>query len=631
MLTGRHRVRLKQSYKLEIWIEWFNIICKYIPTNNFVLNNRMTDGYNRNSSQFQLPQRLQSMAEASAHYSVFPVSHLESGTIFNGYDSLSEWIMQFNEIRIDGYEGIFWNEIQSGLQACLEKKGLKVHWIETVHFLKPEVEIDALIMPFLGTPDSIWGSICQLDLADLFQMDLLNSVSPDQAADLTIVIGIAAALTSLKGPLIYLDLPKNEVQYRMRAGAMVNLGSARPGRPSQMYKRFYFVDWILLNAHKKRILSQISIIADGQWKGNLNWMLHKELVYALEKLSHSPIRVRPWFEPGAWGGQWIKEHIPELNSEVINYAWSFEWIVPENGLVFESDGFLLEVSFDFLMFQNNEKILGKHAALYGDEFPLRFDFLDTMKGGNLSIQCHPGLRYIKEIFGEQITQDETYYILDCAEHAVVYLGFQESINSGQFRDTLIVSQATGTEVEISKFVQSHASKKHDLFLIPNKTVHSAGAGNMVLEISATPYIFTFKMYDWLRLDLEGNLRPLNIEHAFKNLDFERKGDRVRDELLSRPVTLDQGEDWKLIHLPTHAEHFYDVHRFDFITTLKVDLNNCFHLMMLVEGEAILVETEDGSAQVYSYTETFMIPAAARSYKVTNKGKSPVKLIKAFLK
>jgi mannose-6-phosphate isomerase class I len=283
------------------------------------------------------------------------------------------------------------------------------------------------------------------------------------------------------------------------------------------------------------------------------------------------------------------------------------------------------------MFRNRQKVLGRHADQFGGEFPIRFDFLDTFGGGNLSIQCHPQLSYIRDVFGETITQDETYYILDCNENAGVYLGFQEGIEPELFRTELLRSQEEGTEVDIREHVQLHHANKHDLFLIPNGTIHSAGAGNLVLEISATPYIFTFKMYDWLRLDLDGKPRPINIDHAFNNLDFNRRGDRVVQELISRPATIAKADDWELLHLPTHREHFYDVHRVEFDQKITIANDGGCHVMMLVEGESIEVETANGNKQTYAFAETFIVPAAAESYQLTNLGKGRAKVIKAFLK
>ena len=585
----------------------------------------------RKTSQFLIPGELVHTETAADEYNIYPACELGTGKIFSGYYAIAKWIIEQKTVIIDGYAGIFWDSIETELNKEFFLAGLSVNWIKTAEYFKPESEINALIQPFLGAEDAVWGTKCTLTLKDLFQIQSLTALIPCQQTNINIIIGPGSALTGWDVPVIYFDLPKNELQFRMRAQSITNLGSNEAHTAFAMYKRFYFVDWVLLNQHKKEILNKISVVADGQWPENVHWMFIQNLKAGLDKISQSVVRVRPWFEPGVWGGQWIKEHIKNLNKEVLNYAWSFEMIVPENGLLFKSDGLLLEVSFDFLMFYANKKILGKHAVIFGDEFPIRFDFLDTVQGGDLSVQCHPRLNYIQEQFGEQITQDETYYILDCEENAKVYLGFQENIDPAALRTVLENSEAKSEKINIEEYVQSHQAKKHDLFLIPNGTVHSAGAGNLVLEISATPYIFTFKMYDWVRLDLEGNPRPINIDHAFKNLDFERKGVRVQEELISKPAVIATGNDWQLIHLPTHEVHFYAVHRMEFDTTFMDNTRNCCHIMMLVEGQSILLETFDGTKQIFAYAETFMIPAAAKQYTLTNLGKGRAKVIKAFLK
>jgi mannose-6-phosphate isomerase class I len=348
-------------------------------------------------------------------------------------------------------------------------------------------------------------------------------------------------------------------------------------------------------------------------------------------MSHNYFRVRPWFEPGPWGGQWMKEHIPGLVKNVPNYAWSFEMIAPEQGLVLERDGNLLEISFDLLMAHDAQAILGEHANRFGQQFPIRFDFLDTFSGGNLSVQCHPRPSYIRKQFGEDFTQDETYYIFDCKPEAKVYLGFQDDIDPAEFRSSLEKSFRDGTPVEIERFVKMMPSEKHRLFLIPNGTIHCSGTDNLVLEISATPYIFTFKMYDWLRLDLQGKPRPLNIQRAFDNLYFERRGQAVERELIAKPILIEEGADWQVFHLPTHPSHFYDVHRIEFNTSVNVNTDGSPHLLMLVEGTSLYLETDNGKRQRFNYAETFIVPAAADSYTLINEGTAPLKVIKAYLK
>ncbi|GAB3912825.1 class I mannose-6-phosphate isomerase [Mucilaginibacter boryungensis] len=562
-------------------------------------------------------------------YNIFPYHSIGEGKIFNGYPALAEWIVDKKFVALDGYAGVFWNDIKQCLEEEFEKQGLAVNWINTADYLKPVDVVQKMVAPYLGTQNSVWGTKTSLQLIDFYNFN--QQAEPGGDYKLTIVIGTAAGLLANKAHLVYFDLPKNELQLRMRAASITNLGNNAPESPAEMYKRFYFVDWVVLNNYKKSILDKIEIIADAQWKEDLNWMHSADFKQALQQLGKTAFRVRPWFEPGAWGGQWIKEHIDGINKNEVNYAWSFELIVPENGLVFESDGNLLEVSFDFLMFARRNDVLGKHAEKFGDEFPIRFDFLDTWEGGNLSIQCHPSVDYIQKNFGETITQDETYYILDCEEQANVYMGFQDDIDPEAFRKELEKSRDFGTEIGITKYVQSHQAKKHDLFLLPNGTVHSAGAGNMVLEISATPYIFTFKMYDWLRLDLNGEPRAINIEHAFNNLKFDRKGEKVTRELISKQSVIEKGEDWELVHVPTHQEHFYDVHRVEFDSVITIETEDVCHVLMLVEGISIDVVTADGRKTTYHYAETFVIPAAANTYTMYNNGAKRAKVIKAFLK
>ena len=178
---------------------------------------------------------------------------------------------------------------------------------------------------------------------------------------------------------------------------------------------------------------------------------------------------------------------------------------------------------------------------------------------------------------------------------------------------------------------SWTSHKHDLILIPNGTIHGSGKDNLILEISATPYISTFKMYDWLRLDLDGKPRPLNIERAFENLVFDRRGKKVQEELVSTPRILSEGDGWKIIHLPTHAEHFYDVVRIEFERQAEWQAEGSPLVMNLVEGGPVEIHTPNGRRLGVNYAETAVVPAAAAHCQFVNLGGQLAKVVVAYLK
>ena len=584
----------------------------------------------RKTTQYLMP--VDKKDPGAGEYDIYPVHDLGAGTVSSDFAELARRIAGCGNVIVDGYVGVRFDDFVSRLDEALAALGVKALWWSVDSALKSPEEVDKLIEPYLGGDDPIFGFRAKLSLSDFFDAGKLAAIRPDDSAQLNIIYGTGAALAGWEGELIYLDIPKNEIQFRSRAGSIRNLGAACPDAPKKMYKRFYFIDWVVLNRHKKALLPEIDIFVDAQRESEITWAEGNVIRAGLDRLARNGFRVRPWFEPGAWGGQRIKEFINELPHDVPNYAWSFELIVPENGIIFGGDGKMLELSFDSVMYEAGEDVVGKECyAAYGDEFPIRLDYLDNFDGGNLSIQCHPRKEYIQKNFGEVLTQEETYYILDTKPGAEVYLGFKEDIVPEEFEAALKKSHETATPLDVEKYINAEPSRKHGLYLIPPGTLHSSGRNNLVLEISTTPYIFTFKMYDWMALDLDGRPRPINIRRAMENLYFDRKGSRIAEEFVSHPYMMEKGDGWELWHVPTHKNHSYDVHRYVVDTEVEVKTEGKCHALNLVEGSSATVITGGGMTFHLTYAESLVISAAAGSYRIINDSGKPIMMIKAFMK
>ena len=270
----------------------------------------------RKTEQHLLPELKPFLAEGN--YDIYPSYKLEDNLISVGYQSLSREISKHTIVIIDGYIGVFYDQFREKLDKYLRISGKRISWINTSAFLKSSDLIKEMISPFTGGDDPVFGKRTSLGLEDFFNINLLKETKPDPDADLNIIIGPGSTLADWKGLLVYIDIPKNEIQFRSRAGSITNLGASYPSDPKEMYKRFYFIDWIVLNRHKRDVFNKVDMFVDAQRPGYPCMMDGELLRHSLSVMSRNVFRVRPWFEPGTWGGGWIVNHIKGLNKDVPN-------------------------------------------------------------------------------------------------------------------------------------------------------------------------------------------------------------------------------------------------------------------------------------------------------------------------
>jgi mannose-6-phosphate isomerase class I len=526
-------------------------------------------------------------------------------------------------VVIDCYQGILHHEVETELKTKLQ---YDLFLKSTAAFKSPE-NIAAMVYPDV-TDDQIFGFMTTLTIDKYFQDEKLSALRKeieDKSEGIIVVYGEGAAYVAPQCDiLIYLDMARWEIQLRMRKGLVNNLGVMNAGNEfSLQYKQAYFVDWRVLDKHKMSLFDFFDFVIDTN-KPETPKMVSAFLVnQGLRIASHQPFRVVPFFDPGPWGGQWLKE-VADLDRSAVNYAWGFDCVPEENSLLLKFGDTTFEIPSINLVLKRPVELLGEKVyEKFGAEFPIRFDFLDTMDGGNLSLQVHPTTQYIKDKFGMDYTQDESYYLLDVKEGAHVYLGLRDEVVPEKMIQELKLSQEAGAQFDAEKFVQKWTVKKHDHVLIPAGTVHCSGKDSVVLEISSTPYIFTFKLWDWDRLGLDGKPRPINIAHGEKVIEWSRRESWTKKNLINRFEKIREGKDWVEERTGLHEFQFIETRRHWFTGEVPHHTNGGVNVINLVEGREAIVESPNQSFEpfVVHYAETFIVPASVGPYTIRPHGES----------
>lgn len=475
------------------------------------------------------------------------------------------------------------------------------------------------------TDDRVFGVLSCHQLAEFFDAEALTALQKQvaEAAGLVIVYGSGAALVHPGDVLVYADMPRWEIQQRMRAGELGNWGVENLTEDMlRRYKRAFFVEWRVFDRHKTPLLKRCDFLLDTTQADAPAMVSGEALRAGLKQTTQQPFRVVPFFDPGVWGGQWMKQRF-DLDPAKPNYAWCFDCVPEENSLLMRFGDVRIEIpSIDIVLLQPRALLGEKVHARFGAEFPIRFDFLDTVGGQNLSFQVHPLTEYIQQQFGMHYTQDESYYILDAEPGAVVYLGTQTGTRPEAMMDDLRQAARGEKPFDDARFVNQIPAKKHDHFLIPAGTVHCSGAGTMVLEISATPYIFTFKLWDWGRLGLDGLPRPVHLDHGEQVIDWQRDTQWVNDHLVNRIEPVEEGEGWREERTGLHEREFIETRRHWFSGPVVHHTEGGVNVLNLVEGDEARVDSPSGAFEpfVVHYAETFIIPAAVGEYRITPWGK-----------
>lgn len=213
-----------------------------------------------------------------------------------------------------------------------------------------------------------------------------------------------------------------------------------------------------------------------------------------------PFLLKPMGKDYLWGGNRLNDiYMKKININPLAETWECS-VHPDGPSVVASGEYEGRTLPDVL--QEHPEFLGSHPKAM-DDFPVLIKFIDANK--KLSVQVHPDDEYAKEHENGSLGKTEMWYVLDAKEDAEIIYGFNRKIDKEQLASSI----ESGS---IEKYLRKVKVKKDDIFYVEAGTIHGIGEGVLVAEIQENSNL-TYRLYDYNRLDKNGNKRELHIEKA----------------------------------------------------------------------------------------------------------------------
>ncbi len=555
-------------------------------------------------------------------------------------------------VCIDGYATAEWAQTVNLISGKLREKGFDCRVFNAASYYKSSGELDAMLSCSLPDdrkkdPVLLFGKLWEGGYETLFDEDKLACLKrgiAGQAEDggkaVNIIYGAGACFKGLRDICkmsVYFDVTPKQAVLRIKDGRYINLGDkdSRPFRETM--RRSYYYDFELAMRLRMELVKEdridFYIASDSPEK--MQFIPKKAFNEICSSLVRYPFRCKPVYLEGVWGGHYVKK-LRGLPEEMKNCAWVFDLIPLEVSLLVEAGENIVEIPFFTFVCKEGVSLMGGDCAdAFKGYFPIRLNYDDTYhSSGNMSIQVHPGDNYIKENFNEHGRQDESYYVVAAGHGARTFAGFKNEAAAEEFLNEAKKSEKSSAPVDYEKYIQWFDSKPGMQFLLPAGTLHASGRNQLILEIgSLTVGSYTFKMYDYLRPDLDGKPRPIHTLHGERVLVQERAGEWVDKNLVREPVKLRSGDGWAEYLAGEIDLMYFSLYVYEFEKKISGDTGGVFHALTLVDGEKVAVYPKKHPERRYvqNYLDIVLVPAQTGEYVIENLGEQPVRVHKTCLK